>query len=187
MLQITTMQKLIEKDLPNFPLDIIDQWIVYHAEDRVWPPAATDGEMPNSDWILLLKEKPLSYWKSIEWKEEKFKIEKNDFDLLDASMIVNIINAYTKGEFNNYSLDPGFYGFQERPRFDTILDYLIENGELPRKPIVLKQENHLEVVDGFHRLAAYFTARDEQLVFSYSKKLPKVPINEWVGMWVGYS
>jgi hypothetical protein len=58
----------IKNDLPDWPDDVIEQWLHYFAQDCGWPPPEPLG---NHRWKGLLGGKPLSWWKKVSWKKRK--------------------------------------------------------------------------------------------------------------------
>ena len=48
----------IKNDLPDWPDDVIEQWLHYFAQDCGWPPPEPLG---NHRWKGLLGGKPLSW------------------------------------------------------------------------------------------------------------------------------
>jgi hypothetical protein len=48
----------IKNDLPDWPDEVIEQWIHYHAQSCGWPPPDPLGE---HRWKRLLGGKPLDY------------------------------------------------------------------------------------------------------------------------------
>ncbi|MBR0931595.1 hypothetical protein JQ561_33720 [Bradyrhizobium diazoefficiens] len=64
---MTTLQD-IKKDLPDWPDDVIDQWLLKFAnqEGMGWPPP----DPLAGRWKLLITH-PLSWWKDVTWTQEK--------------------------------------------------------------------------------------------------------------------
>jgi hypothetical protein len=59
----------IKKDLPDWPNDVVEQWLHYFASelDCGWPPPEPLG---THRWKGLLGGKPLSWWKNVTWKKQ---------------------------------------------------------------------------------------------------------------------
>lgn len=60
----------IKSDLPEWPDDVIEQWLHYFANepDCGWPPPDPLG---NHRWKGLLGGKPLSWWKNVSGKKKR--------------------------------------------------------------------------------------------------------------------
>jgi hypothetical protein len=60
----------IKKDLPTWPDDVIEQWLLYLAdrEDTGWPPPDPLGDHA---WTYILSDKPVAWWSKVEWKLQK--------------------------------------------------------------------------------------------------------------------
>src|SRR5713101_4165738 len=60
----------IKKDLPAWPDDVIEEWLLYLAnrEDTGWPPPDPMGGHP---WALILGHRPIPWWRDVVWKLEK--------------------------------------------------------------------------------------------------------------------
>jgi hypothetical protein len=59
----------IKNDLPDWPDDVIDQWLLYLAnrEDTGWPPPNALGTHP---WAFILGHRPISWWRDVSWNLE---------------------------------------------------------------------------------------------------------------------
>jgi hypothetical protein len=62
----------IKNDLPDWPDDVIEQWLHYFAQDCGWPPPEPLGD---HRWSGLLGGKPLSWRKKVSWKKKKIKCD----------------------------------------------------------------------------------------------------------------
>jgi hypothetical protein len=59
----------IQKDLPDWPDDVIEQRLLYFANeaDCGWPPPDPLGD---HRWKRLLGGRPLSWWKNVTWSKQ---------------------------------------------------------------------------------------------------------------------
>src|ERR1700730_9893343 len=62
----------IQKDLPAWPGDVVEQWLHYFQPDCGWAPPEPLGD---HRWSRLLGGRPLSWWKEVTWKKEKVKCD----------------------------------------------------------------------------------------------------------------
>jgi hypothetical protein len=60
----------IQKDLPNWPADVIEPWLIEFANDpgMGWPPPEPYGD---HRWGRLLGQRPLSWRRDVTWTLEK--------------------------------------------------------------------------------------------------------------------
>jgi hypothetical protein len=139
----------IKADLPNWPDDVIDQWLLKLANrgaDTGWPPPEPLGVHA---WKYLLGGRPLSWWKNVTWKLEDHDLE---FDVLsgDSKLIVSdMIGEHVNDLPSRYPVGPG-----SKTRFLSAMRHLTVHGTLPRAPVVMRLEDGLSVLDGNHRVTA---------------------------------
>lgn len=175
----------IAKDLPNFPDDIIKQWIGHYAKSDGWPPSNNYSSPPSGKWYGTLQGKPLSFWRELNWYEKEIDINRIKFDSDFGDMSDRLIIEYTTKNFTSFTIQDG------KRRFDGIVLYIIKNGSLPVKPILLYQNNEYEILDGNHRIAAYIFCSSSKYAKRRSKYLEKVEfdpaiIQQTNIVWVGY-
>jgi hypothetical protein len=169
----------VEEDLPNFPQDIIEQWMGYYAQSEGWPPA----DPPEGRWGDLLGNRGLSYWQGVEWHLETLSPEVIQLTPDCEDLIEQIKAAHAERAQNAYS---EFMGEEARNRFHNIIWYLRNEGSLPCPPILLNHDGAYEILDGNHRVAAY------QLWVNWKDQRPfqrepfPVPLMDEVEFWVGY-
>jgi hypothetical protein len=168
------------KDLPNFPRDIVEQWIGYYAHSEGWPPP----DPLTGRWANLLDGHPLRFWQFIRWTEELLSPMALPFTEQSRQTILEIISANTRNSVNSYSL---FMGEEGKPRFMSLLKFIIQNGRPPKNPIVIRQGRYYDVMDGNHRLAAYITWSQWCQIDECVKKLGFTPatLPENISIWVG--
>jgi len=137
---------LIKNDLPDFPDEVVQTWLLPLAKSAGWPPT------PLSRWDHILMHRPLSFWRSVEW--EKRRVSLNQFSLEHESLrrIQGLLDANVRGVYNIYAQQISNTG----QRFRRIVRYLQQHGSLPAPPVLLSGGFQYEVLDGNHRLAAYF-------------------------------
>jgi hypothetical protein len=177
------MQSIPEQvaaNLPNFPEDIIEQWMGYYAQSDGWPP-------PNplqGRWYALLAGRPLSYWRGVEWRLEDLSPVCMSLIAECQDLIGQIIRAHELNESNPYS---EFMGAEAQQRFHRLIWFLRTNGILPRPPIILEHRGQYEIMDGNHRFAAYLLWTRWQHKPPFQKEPFPVPLRETVAFWVGYA
>ena len=143
--------KEIKRDLPKFPDEIIDAWILDFAKDIGWPPGNPMLD-PEKRWGAILRSKDLEYWAKIKWQKEKQTLAPKDFVYEDQKSITGLILTNVFGVPNIYSLTMS----DTKERFDRICEYMKTNGSFPGTVAIVDIENKYLIADGCHRLAAYF-------------------------------
>jgi hypothetical protein len=57
----------IKEQLPNWPDEVVGEWLLYFANDIGWPPPEPFGQ---SRWGRILGNRPLSWWAEVTWERE---------------------------------------------------------------------------------------------------------------------
>jgi hypothetical protein len=168
------------RDLPNFPRDVVEQWIGYYAESEGWPPP----QPLTGRWAALLDYRPLCFWRALTWSEELLAPSVMPFTLHSVGSISQIIDAHTKNAVNDYSK---FMGEEGKPRFAGLLTFVIQHGYPPKNPIVIRESGQYEVMDGNHRLAAYIAWSRCCQIDAFIKKLgcTTASLRDKIPIWVG--
>lgn len=171
------MFESIKQDLPNFPDEVIRDWIEPFAQDEGWPPTA-------ARWRNLLKETDLDRWRSVSWE-----LKDQDFSALVLSpsctaSLGALLRAYIGGEDNEYSQALGERG---KERFHTQLHQLIDHGVFPSPPVLVDHGEGLEIMDGNHRIAALCAWSQWKENAKFLEKLGKEPkpLKALQPVWVG--
>ena len=143
----------LKATLPNFPDDVLTDWLLPYARSEGWPPYAGQNNLPQGPrWPYLLGKRSLDYWLSVNWSLHHGRVEPHELDPKTQETVAQMIFAAAKGEHNLYSASiPDL-----KERFDRILSHLTSTGHLPGVPTLLKEEGGFRVMDGNHRMAAYF-------------------------------
>ncbi len=168
----------IQADLPEWPLDVLEQWLLFHANDKklVWPPPDPLGD---NYWKNLIV-RPLSWWRPVAWT-----LEERPFPncLTRSDMLVQrkMFAGYFRGEQNAFArqIDTG------PDRALNSLRYISEHNEFPRHPIALEAPNGLIVLDGAHRVLALLIGlglwRLNGKLAEIARVRPKAEQALWVG------
>lgn len=153
---MTTLQD-IKKDLPDWPDDVIDQWLLKFAnqEGMSWPPP----DPLIGRWKLLITH-PLSWWKDVTWTKEKRDCGFDNLSIGGRKTMNSMYKALILGE------DNGFGGDDSKARFARQLGILLKTGEFERPPVLFPIASGLSPLDGNHRIYAHVYAMsvsDEEL------------------------
>lgn len=175
---LTPFEK-VSADLPNFPEDIVEQWMGFYANSDGWPPP----DPLQGRWKTLLAGRPISYWRRVEWRLEELAPERMTLTVDCKNLIGQIVRAHELGEKNPYS---EFIGDDANERFHRLISFLRTKGNLPRPPIILNHGGLYEIMDGNHRFAAYLLWIRWQYGSPFQKEPFPVPLRETTAFWTGY-
>jgi hypothetical protein len=134
----------IQKDLPDWPDDVIEQWLLYFANeaDCGWPPPDPLGD---HRWKRLLGGRPLSWWKNVTWSKQTVSC-----DLASLSNKSRDIASAMIAEIGNRTADDG-----TRQRYQNAMQYILEHGAFPGSIIAMKVPSGMHVLDGNHRYGRF--------------------------------
>ena len=146
------MKSAIQNTFPNFPNDIIDQWLFPYAISKGWPPQEAYGEL-HGEWRYLLGTTTnLAYWKGIKWSNESIDLQVNDLEDSSKVSVLQIISFAVFGIESTMSKNI----CDLKERFDQIVKYFSEYGVFPCAPILIRSNGKYKLMDGNHRIAAFF-------------------------------
>lgn len=141
----------LQDSLPNFPTEILEEWLFPYAESEGWPPAESDDGQLCGRWRYLLGNKPLRFWRALRWEKVQRHISVYDLNAECQDVMLKLVLASVRGETNLYSVSiPNL-----KMRFDRIVEHIRATGELPCAPTLVPERYGLSIVDGNHRMAAY--------------------------------
>lgn len=135
----------IKADLPNFPDEVVQTWLLRAAQHSGWPPA------PFSRWDKILLHRSLSFWRTVTWERRRVPVNAFTLDRESLGNIRGLLEANVAGARNVYAQQIS----DTKQRFNRILQYLQQHGRLPIPPVLLSNGYQYTVLDGNHRLAAY--------------------------------
>ena len=162
----------IQKDLPGWPEDVVEQWLHYFANepDCGWPPPEPLGA---HRWNVLLFGKPVSWWKMVTWKTQKVNCNLAALSPKTRGDVTDIVR-----QMNDGTADAG-----TKKRVAQPWIYLRDNGVFPRSLLMIKKPDGWSLADGHHRMAAFEMFQDlsEAELAKIGKKRPSRDQNVWVG------
>jgi len=140
------LEETIQSDLPNFPHEVIHEWLLPFAEDEGWPPDAPR-------WRYLMFNNDLGYWRATDWNLELTAYENVRFTAGGEDQLARLLGAYVFNQNNEYFQQ---LGARWRERFQFQLNQLTTSGTLSSPPVVLERHGTIDIMDGNHRIAAYY-------------------------------
>jgi len=137
----------IKKDLPDWPDEVIEEWLVYLANraDTGWPPP----DPLSGSWAGILGGRPLSWWRDVTWAKETV-----DCSLGNLAPKTHGIATRIRAEINLGTADDG-----TKRRFNHALHYILTNGTFPNPVSAMIVNGRLLAMDGNHRVAAITAAQ----------------------------
>jgi hypothetical protein len=136
--------KDIQDDLPEWPDDVIDQWLVYFANepDLGWPPPEP---FDNHRWGRILGARPLSWWREVTWKKEKIMCDLASLSTKSRRIVDEMIREINSGKADAST----------KRRFRDAYHYILNNATFPKPVLAMKVPTGLTVLDGSHRMGAF--------------------------------
>jgi hypothetical protein len=173
----------VRADLPQMPDEVINEWLKPYVEQLGWPPSTDIYQLPANRWNGILSHKPIAFWARVKWRFEQGSLEFSDLDLESRQAICGLRDAHYSGIKNAYSeITDG------KERLLSILKFVIQNECIPSSIILLESGSQFSVVDGHHRLIAYYLNREPEFrkLFSLDTRNFNCSLNRWVGAFTGW-
>lgn len=168
----------LRAELPDWPDDVLDQWLLPYVSLLGWPPALGHDAAPTGRWFAILRQRPISEWRRVRWGQISHGLLPDKIAPASLEALMGVAQGALSGRPNLYT--QGIADLQQR--FSRIVDYITSNNALPRRPVLVREPDGLAVADGHHRLAAYFYCSGWLQNFDPPVRLPLMhPIDCWVG------
>ncbi|OSI31766.1 MULTISPECIES: hypothetical protein [Bradyrhizobium] len=167
---MVTVEQIKEK-LPKWPDMVIEEWLLYFANDIGWPPAEPFG---TDRWGGILGNRPLSWWAEVEWKQEKVDCDRT----LLTDVTQQRIAAVSDPIYANTASDV------EKGQYRRPFQHILEKGAFANPALAMRDGNTLHFVDGHHRLAALTDLREKAPGVLFEKPGRQRPSAEQM-VWIG--
>ncbi|HEV2594895.1 MAG TPA: hypothetical protein VGU01_06825 [Sphingomicrobium sp.] len=162
----------IQKDLPHWPEDVVEQWLLYFANepDCGWPPPEPLGA---HRWNVLLFGKPVTWWKNVTWKKQLVNCTLSELSAKTRGDVADIVRQWNDGTASAST--------QRRVAQPWL--HIRDNGVFPRSPLMIKQPDGWSLADGHHRMAAFemFQGLSDAELSKIGKNRPSRDQDVWVG------
>ncbi len=133
------------------PDEVVDEWLKPYVQMLGWPPSTNKYEIPQNRWQGILSMRPLAFWARVQWRFEERSLEFDELNAETQQTLLRLGEAHFGGKQNEYSeITDG------KQRLLSIFKYVFQHGGIPSSIIFLEEGSELSVVDGHHRLVAYF-------------------------------
>jgi hypothetical protein len=162
----------IQKDLPRWPEDVIEQWLLYFANepDCGWPPPEPLGD---HRWAELLGNRPLSWWKNVTWKKQKVRCDLAALTPKARADVTDLVAGMKSG-----ALDAS-----TKKRIAQPWLHIKDRATFPRALITMQKPDGLSLIDGTHRMAAFHMIQELPTAEFDKINKRKAPLKQhlWVG------
>lgn len=165
----------IRTDAPNTPDDVIDIWLVPHFNRFGWPPTQSN------QWQYVLgRGNDLGWLKSLAWTKSTIALSPELLSPKGLETVVTLSRTHLLSETTALSMMSDSYA-----RFRSCCDYLKQHGRFPRPIILGASRDGFDVLDGNHRLTAYF------YLYGYfeveKEETPALNVSERQEVWIASS
>jgi hypothetical protein len=162
----------IKRDLPGWPDEIIDDWLLYFANepDCGWPPPEPLGD---HRWAGILGDRPLSWWKEVTWQKETVPCDMASLASKTKGIAAKMIKDIASGAADAVT----------KRRYQQALQPILNNGAFFRPLVAMKPATGLLVLDGNHRIGAFCGAQILPDSWFEKQKKDRPPIEQeaWIG------
>jgi len=174
------MIRLIKDTLPNFPDEVIKEWLLPFAESEGWPPQLGSDGIPLKRWRYLLGLRPFGFFQRLNWKKEHKHISIHEIAEKSQPALVQIFEAAIFGRQNMMSSSIS----NLKERFESVVRYIESCGSMPNAPVLLSENDKYYIFDGNHRLSAYYYCYGYFKVDVESKLMLTIKENQ--NYWIAY-
>ena len=181
----------IKSALPNFPDEVIREWMLPYTRICGWPPCerpcAADRRksLQCGRWKGIFAGEDLGFWSGVAWNNIELDLDARQLCPFSLKNIVSIISIGT-------GIKPPAAGSlyselflesspETKERFLNSAKYLGKHGTFPAPPTLLRKPDALSIVDGNHRIAAYIYLRAISQGAGAQVKQLNGPQKYWVG------
>ena len=166
-------------DLPHAPDEVLEEWLKPYAEMIGWPPSPNSRGPLIGRWHGILSKRPVAFWANVRWRLAGGPLEFDHLDSDSRTALLGLRDAHVFGIRNAYSeITDG------KQRLTNIMEYVLRHGRIPGAVLFLESAGQrLSVIDGHHRLVAYFLNRDTRFRQALAGGVPAFDpaLRKWIG------
>ena len=161
------------------PPEVFDQWLMPFVidPDYGWPFLSIKESIVHSIWEAIFQFKTLAFWDNMQWKKTHIVHPTDEsFDAETMFRIKKLLFIHTRPEQTIFTpVENGAHRLLACAKFITI------HNKLPLPVVGLSSNNKITIIDGHHRLSAYFYLKH----FYNQHDTIKRAINFNIPIWVG--
>ena len=91
---------MLQADLPNFPTELLSEWLLPYANTEGWPPAPRAGDDPQGRCRYLIRKKSLDYWKTVAWRSIERHVSYSDLHKQNQEVVLLMVLGAVTGHSN---------------------------------------------------------------------------------------
>lgn len=167
---MVTVDQVKEK-LPKWPDQVVEEWLLYFANDIGWPPAEPLGA---DRWGGILGKRPLSWWAEVEWKQENVDCSRAHLSEATKQRIAAVSDPFYAGTASD----------AEKGQYRRPFQFILERGTFANPALAMRVDGQLHFIDGHHRLAALTDLREKAPDSLFAQPGRRRPIAEQL-VWIG--
>ena len=133
------------------PAEVFDMWMLPAIESLGWKFTVVPDSVAATNWDGFFGSRPPTFWAKANWRFLEFPLHAHLLNSADQARIGWIIEFAVQGKQTKAA---NLKNCKER--FWAFAAYIKEHGKLPLPIIATISRGVIEIVDGFHRLAALF-------------------------------
>lgn len=134
---------------PNMPDEVFEMWLNPISEYYGWPFKKPSDPIEGTIWAKMFSAYDLNFWVTANWRLDNIAIFENTFTNSTCFRLNSIITRCVEGL---PTFTANVEGAEER--FRTCAGYIRANGNIPKPIIALIKNGEVEIIDGYHRIAA---------------------------------
>ena len=151
---------------PLMPEEVFRLWMDERIESNGWPP-------DTGTWEAALRFRSVGYWQKLHWQKKGVLLIPESL----SGETRRIIRSLYQGVFSGIPTEETRYVGDSRERITGTMRYIAQHGRLPSCLIFLEEDGVYEIVDGCHRLTAFFVCHSDPEF----KNRPSQTQEAWVG------
>ncbi|KJC48179.1 hypothetical protein [Bradyrhizobium sp. LTSP857] len=162
----------LKKDLVDWPDEIIDDWLLYFANesDLGWPPPEPLG---THRWSRILGGRPLTWWSDVNWKKQQANCKLHSLAPKTLAIAVNMVDQVGRNVADAVT----------KRRYQQALQHILEQGTFYKPIVGMQIPKGLLILDGNHRIGAFsgLQIMPDEWYAKLGKKRPSLTQDAWIG------
>lgn len=131
------------------PDEVFEMWLQPIAKNYGWPFTSPFDDTEGTKWAGVLRGASLNFWVCAEWARKQINLAADPINRHSEYLIRTLLYGYTNSV---PTLIADVADTEKRVR--TCADYIRINGNIPKPIIAIIRGAEVEIIDGYHRIAA---------------------------------